>query len=216
MYVPDHYKAGEVDQCRALMRAHPFAILVGCDAAQGLVATHLPTLLTCEPGALGVIEAHVARPNLHWQQFAGGGEALMIFSGPHGYIHPGWFPSKSETGKVVPTWNYACVHAYGTVEIVNDEAWLHRHVAALTDQQERGQAVPWSVSDAPQEFIKVMLRGIVGLRLTITRLEGKLKMSQNKPKADRAGVVAGLRQVGGERADELGDAVARELDLSNL
>jgi len=130
MYQPDHFRAHDLPQMRALMRAKPFATLISAGPA-GLQATHLPTVLRDdEPD--GVIECHLARANPHWKDLAEGNEALLIFHGPEGYITPNWYPSKAEHGKVVPTWNYAVVHAYGRPEMINDKTWLRNHVAALT------------------------------------------------------------------------------------
>jgi transcriptional regulator len=195
MYQPDHFRVDDLPQKHALMRGRPFAALVSAGAA-GLYATHLPTVLK-DDGPFGTIECHVARANPHWNDLAAGGEALMIFQGPDGYITPNWYPSKAEHQKVVPTWNYAVVHAYGVPEVMQDRDWLRRHVGELTAQQEQGEARPWAVTDAPASYIDVMLRGIVGFRFAVTRLEGKWKMSQNREMKDRAGVVKGL----GERAE---------------
>jgi transcriptional regulator len=151
---------------------------------------------------LGRIECHVARPNSHWKTFAPDADALMIFQGPEAYIRPGWYPSKAETAKAVPTWNYAVVHAYGRLEVVQDQAWLLEHVAELTRQQETPFEAPWSTSDAPDSYMAVMARGIVGLKLVIARIEAKAKMSQNREARDRAGVVVGLGARGqGEDAE---------------
>lgn len=173
------------------MRARPFAALVS-GGATGLYASHLPTVLKDE-GPYGVIECHLARPNPHWRDLADGNEAMMIFQGPEGYITPNWYPSKAQTGKVVPTWNFAVVHAYGRPEVVTEKDWLLRHVTDLTAQQEKSETKPWAPSDAPSTYIDVMLRGIVGIRFPITRLEGKWKMSQNREIQDQVGVVNGLR-----------------------
>ena len=193
----------------ALMRAKPFATLVSAGSA-GLYASHLPTVLKNE-GPYGVIECHLARPNPHWKDLADGNETLMIFQGPEGYITPNWYPSKAEHGKVVPTWNFAVVHAYGHLEVMNDKDWLLRHVTELTAQQESNEAKPWTPSDAPENYIEVMLRGIVGFRFAITRLEGKWKMSQNRDMQDQAGVVEGL----GKRANgddlEIAKIVSRQI-----
>lgn len=212
MYRPDHFRVDEVPRMHALMHANPFATLVSGGAA-GLVASHLPTVLKHE-GTSGAVECHVARPNPHWKELADGREALMIFQGPEGYITPGWYPSKAQGGKVVPTWNYAAVHAYGRVEIKQDADWLLRHVTELTAQQERGEAAPWAPSDAPPGFIQSMLRGIVGLRFEITRLDGKWKMSQNRGAEDRAGVVKGLGLRGRPGDREMADLIARDLTRS--
>ena len=199
MYVPDHYRVEDVPEMHALMRARPFAPVVSAGPS-GLMATHLPTVLKPH-GAFGLIEFHLARANPHWKDLAQGGEALMIFQGADGYITPSWYPSKAAHGKVVPTWNYAVVHAYGRPEVSQDRDWLKRHVAELSDQQERGEPTPWALADAPDRYVETMLRGIVGFRLAIARLEGKWKMSQNREDADRAGVVEGLNIRG--RADDL-------------
>src|SRR3981189_915409 len=199
MYQPDPFRVRDLQQLPALMRARPFAALVSAGAA-GLYGTHLPTVLKDE-GPFGTIECHLARANPHWKDLATGGEALMIFQGPEASIPPNWEPSKAETQKVVPTWNYAVVHAYGRPEVMQDKDWLRRHVGELTAQQETGEARPWEVTDAPASYIDVMLRGIVGFRFAIARLEGKWKMSQNRETKDRVGVVKGLaeRQGGDDR-----------------
>jgi transcriptional regulator len=191
MYRPDHFRVDDLKELHALMRARPFASLVSA-GAKGLFASHLPTVLKDE-GAFGVIECHLARANPHSSDLAEGKEALMIFQGPEAYITPNWYPSKAQHGKVVPTWNFAAVHAYGRPEVMHDRDWLLRHVTELTVQQERGEARPWQTSDAPAAFIETMLRGIVGFRFPISRLEGKWKMSQNREMPDRVGVVQGLR-----------------------
>jgi transcriptional regulator len=196
MYTPALFKIEDVAEAHALMRARPFAILV-THGRDGLTATHLPTVLKADgAGSLGCIECHLARPNPQWRTFAPDTEALMIFQGPEAYIRPGWYPSKAEHGKVVPTWNYAAVHAYGRLEKMDDPAWLLAHVSELTDQQETPNAAPWATSDAPASFLGALARGIVGLRLVVTRLEAKAKMSQNREAGDRAGVVRGLAERG--------------------
>jgi transcriptional regulator len=192
MYTPAQFKVEDTAEVHALMRAHPFAILV-TPGADGLTATHLPTVLKVDAASpLGRIECHVARPNPQWKSFAADADALLIFQGPEAYIRPGWYPSKAEHGKAVPTWNYVAVHAYGSLRVMDDKAWLLAHVTELSDQQEAPYAVRWAVSDAPESYLDVMARGIVGLTFEITRLEGKVKMSQNRDQRDRAGVVQGL------------------------
>ena len=198
MYIPDDFRVDDVAVAQSTIRENPFAIIIS-NAENGPFATHLPTVYKSEPDPFGRIEAHFARANDHWRRLADQqADCLMIFSGPHRYIRPGWYPSKAETAKVVPTWNYATVHAYGRVEIMKDADWLLAHVGELAAQQERGRDEPWAVTDAPEDFTKVMLRGIVGLRLVITRLECKHKMSQNRPDQDRQGVVEALRANGGD------------------
>jgi len=206
MYRPDHFRVDDVPAMHALMRARPLAALVSGGAA-GLYATHLPTVLK-EDGPFGLVEFHLARANPHWKVLAEGDEALMIFQGPEGYITPNWYPSKAEHQKVVPTWNYAVVHAYGRPEVMQDADRLRRHVGELTAQQERSEAQPWAVTDAPERYLEVMLRGIVGFRFAITRLEGKWKMSQNREMQDREGVVNGLARRGVGEDLEVAEAVA--------
>ena len=212
MYLPELFRVEDVAQTHALMRARPFAALVSAGPS-GLFASHLPTVLKDE-GRYGVIECHLARANPHCRDLAGG-EALVIFQGVEGYITPNWYPSKAEGGKVVPTWNFAAVHAYGRPDVVNDADWLRRHVTELTAQQERDQPRPWAPSDAPASFIDTMLRGIVGFRFAITRLEGKWKMSQNRTPQDREGVVYGLtlRDRGDDR--EIAELIARQRPSSD-
>jgi transcriptional regulator len=207
MYLPDHFRVEDVPEMHALMRARPFAALVSAGPA-GLYASHLPTVLK-DDGPYGVIECHLARANPHCRDLAEGNEALMIFQGAEGYITPNWYPSKAVHQKVVPTWNYAVVHATGRPEVMKDKAWLLRHVGELTAQQEKTEAKPWAVSDAPDSYIDVMLRGIVGFRFAITRLEGKWKMSQNREAEDREGVVRGLNTRATADDLEMADLVAR-------
>jgi len=209
MYRPDHHRVDDVAEMHALIRARPLATLVSAGAA-GLYATHLPTVLKSE-GEFGVIECHLARANPHWKDLAAGGEALMIFQGPEAYITPNWYASKAETGKVVPTWNYAAVHAYGRPEVMQDKTWLRRHVGELTTQQERTEAQPWAVTDAPESYVDVMLRGIVGFRFAIARLEGKWKMSQNREMRDRARVAVGLEARGAGEDAEVAVLVAKHV-----
>jgi transcriptional regulator len=193
----------------ALMRARPLVTLVSGGAA-GLYATHMPTVLK-DGGPNGVVEFHLARANPHWKYLAECDEALMIFQGPDSYITPNWYPSKAEHEKVVPTWNYAVVHAYGRPRMMRDADTLRQHVAELTDQQEHSEARPWALTDAPERYIEVMLRGIVGFRFAIARLEGKWKMSQNRETQDCDGVVRGLgkRAAGDDR--EIAELVARDV-----
>jgi transcriptional regulator len=194
MYTPVQFKVEDAGEAHALMRAHPFAILI-THGSDGVVATHLPTVLKVDDASqLGRIECHVARPNPQWKRFAHDSDALIIFQGAEAYIRPGWYPSKAQHGKVVPTWNYAVVHAYGRLQVIDDKDWLLRHVGELSDQQEAPYSERWSTADAPPDYLERQSRGIVGLTLAITRLQGKLKMSQNRDLVDREGVVRGLAE----------------------
>jgi transcriptional regulator len=215
MYQPNHFRVDDLALIHALMRARPFVALVS-GGAEGLYATHLPTVLK-DDGPYGAVEFHLARANPHWKHLAERNEALMIFQGPQGYITPNWYPSKAEHAKVVPTWNYAVVHAHGRPEMMQDADSVRRHVAELTDQQERNElgrngAEPWALTDAPQSYIEAMLRGIVGFRLAITRLEGKWKMSQNREMKDREGVVRGLGMRGGRDDLEMAEIISRHVE----
>lgn len=192
----------------SLMRANPFAALVS-HHADGLTATHLPTVARQEGGTL-VVECHLARHNPHWERLAADRdvEAMTIFSGPDAYIRPGWYPSKAEHGKDVPTWNYAIVHAYGRVEVIEDGAWLLRHVAELSAQQESPYEVPWKTSDAPESYIAAMIRGIVGIQFSVLRFEAKAKMGQNRDTRDALAAADGLA-ARAERADLAVSAMMR-------
>ena len=197
MYVPEHFAERRAQVLQDLMQSQPFATLVVL-TAQGIVANHLPMLFTPpEPAArresAGTLRGHVARANPVWRDADVQVEALAVFQGPHGYVSPTWYPSKqSNSGKVVPTWNYAIVQARGTLRFVDEPGWLLRHVTAQTDAREGRREERWRVSDAPAEFIDSLVRGIVGLELSIRTLTGKWKLSQNRNVADRAGVIDGL------------------------
>ena len=195
MYTPKHFVESRVESLHGLIRAYPFATLV-TRAADGLTANHLPFELVGE-----VLHGHVARGN----ELArlDGAEVLLVFQGPDGYISPNWYPSKHETGREVPTWNYTVVHVHGRLRVIDDAAWLRRLLETLTDHHEAGQPQPWKISDAPDDHIETSLRAIVGLEVSIDRIEGKFKLSQNHPARNRAGVIAGLRERDGDGDAEL-------------
>jgi transcriptional regulator len=190
MYVPPAFKEDDVENIRTIIRATRLANLVTA-TADGLMATPLPLFLDEGEGERGVVYGHVAKANPQWRS-APTGDALAIFMGPEAYVSPSWYATKQETGKVVPTWNYITVHAYGPIEFFQEAERLLAVVTRLTNMQETPRANPWAVDDAPADFIAAQLRGIVGLRIPVTRFEGKRKMSQNRPEADRVGVAAGL------------------------
>lgn len=192
MYTPASFKESDTARLHALIEARPLALLV-THGVGGLQASPLPFLLYSEEGANGVLRAHLARANPHWQALAGADECMVVFQGVQGYVTPSWYPSKAETHKVVPTWNYATVHAWGRATVTDDPAWLRRQLDDLTHVHESPRPRPWSVGDAPSDFIAAQMKAIVGIEIPIARLEGKFKMSQNRSAADRAGVVAGLR-----------------------
>jgi transcriptional regulator len=190
MYTPAHFNEGDPSALRDIIRSASLANLVTFGPS-GLIATPLPLLLDESEGAGGVLYGHVARANPQWRE-GSGSEAMAIFMGQDAYVTPSWYASKKRDGKVVPTWNYLAVHAYGPAEFFDDADRLLEVVTRLTNRQEQLRAAPWAVSDAPEPFIRAQLRGIVGLRMPITRLEGKRKMSQNRNPEDRAGVKDGL------------------------
>lgn len=193
----------------ALIRAHPFATLITCaDAAPE--ANHLPLLIDPQPMPCGTLRGHVARANPLWRQRHEGREALVIFQGPQAYVTPSWYAAKRETGKVVPTWNYAVVHARGPLIIHDDPVWLRDLVSRLTAQQEAPLPQPWGIGDAPPDYIEQMLQAIVGIEIPIARLEGKWKVSQNRSAADRDGVAAGLQARGDAQSLDMAGLVAGE------
>jgi len=197
VYLPPAFREDRLDALHAVIRNAGLATLVSLTDT-GLVASHVPLLLDPEPAPYGTLIGHLARPNPQATQSHAEPEALAIFHGPEAYVTPSWYATKRATGKVVPTWNYVAVHAYGPLRFFDDPARLLEIVTRLTERHEAPRAAPWAVADAPAEFIAGMLRGIVGFEMPITRLEGKRKMSQNRPAEDRAGVAAGLRAEGRE------------------
>jgi len=157
-----------------------------------LIANHIPLLLDSTQGQHGTLRGHVARSNPVWRNFDSPLEALAVFQGPQAYVSPSWYPSKQADGKVVPTWNYAVVHAYGKPQVMEDPQWLHGHLTRLTAEHESGRSEPWHVADAPEDYIQQMMKGVVGIEMRIDRIQGKWKVSQNRRIADRLGVIAGL------------------------
>jgi transcriptional regulator len=202
MYVPKHFDESRVDVLHDLICARPLATLVTL-SSDGLTANHVPLLISAEPVPFGTLRGHVARSNPIWTDIAKGVEVLAVFHGPDAYISPSWYSTKAETGKVVPTWNYAVVHAYGTLRIVDDPSWLRANLEALTTHNESAFAEPWHVSDAPQDFTQRLIAAVVGIEIVITRLTGKWKVSQNQPHQNQVGVVQGLRKSSSTRAQEM-------------
>lgn len=191
MYIPPSNAEHRPEVLFDFIEAHPLGALVTA-SADGLFATHLPLVLHRGRGAHGVLEGHVARANPHHRLEPAAGEALVIFPGPDAYVSPSWYPAKAEHGRVVPTWNYVAVHVHGALRFVEDGAFLRRHLEELTARHEAGRERPWAVGDAPAEYVAGLERAIVGVEVAITRVEGKWKMSQNRPAADINGVVRGL------------------------
>lgn len=201
MYAPKSFRETRSEVLRDLVRAYPFATVV-VQAQGGLVANHLPFEWNDN-----VLQAHVARGN----ELAAmdGAPVLVVFQGPQGYISPNWYPSKHETGREVPTWNYTVVHVHGRLRVVDDAAWVRAQLEALTDHHESGQPQPWKISDAPEDHVEKLLGAIVGIEIAIERIEGKFKLSQNHPTRNREGVIAGLHQRDGDGDLELATLMSK-------
>ncbi len=211
MYLPKHFEEPRAEVMHELIRARPLATLVTV-SANGLNANHIPLHLTTSPAPFGTLRGHVARTNPIVGEPRNDIESLAIFQGPDAYISPSWYASKKESGKVVPTWNYVVVHAYGVLRLVDDPAWLLAQIEALTHQNEASLPEPWKVSDAPREYVEQRLKAIVGVEMVITRLIGKWKLNQNQPADNRTSVVAGLQSVGSDETTAMADLVAARAD----
>ncbi len=208
MYVPKHFEETSVPVLHELIRVYPLGTLVTLTGT-GLCANHIPFEVDPEPNPFGTLRGHVARANGVWRDYRSEVEALVSFQGPNAYISPSWYVSKRETGKVVPTWNYAVVHAYGALSVIEDRLWLRSLVQRLTAQHEADREDPWKVSDAPPDYIDKQLAAIVGLEIRITRLVGKWKVSQNRPAQDQEGVLAALSNHCGEATAAMANLVRR-------
>lgn len=212
MYRPPAFREDRTDHLHAAIRAHPLATLV-TQGARGLTANLLPFLLATDDEGRDLLQSHLARANPQLADLRDGAEALLIFRGPEAYVSPGWYPSKQEHGRVVPTWNYVMVQAWGRPRVIDDHGWLRRQIGGLTAQQERDRPLPWSMEDAPAAYIDAQLKGIAGVEIAVDRIEGKWKASQNHPAANRQGVISGLKAGDGaspmatlmERLEEMRD-----------
>lgn len=193
MYRPPAFREDRPEVLHGLIRAHPLGTLI-THGANGLMANLLPFTLVENADGTALLRTHLARPNSQLVDLREGGEALVLFQGPQAYVSPGWYPSKAEHEKVVPTWNYVMVQARGKPRLIDDEGWLRDQISHLTHTQEHHRPAPWKMTDAPEDFITGLLKGIMGLEIPVERIEGKWKVSQNRSAADRQGVVDGLRQ----------------------
>ena len=193
MYQPPHFVETRLDVLHALIRAHPLGLLISV-GPDGPMADPLPFLIDTAVEPHGRLRAHVAKANPQWRLIAENPQTpvLVVFQGADSYVTPSWYEAKRETGKVVPTWNYAIVQVRGRARIVDDREWLAGQIAELTATHEAHRAEPWQVTDAPAPFIEAQIKGIIGLEIAITEISGKWKVSQNRPVADRIGVAAGL------------------------
>ena len=206
MYQPPHFREDRIEVQHGLIRAHPLGLLI-TSGPGGLLANPLPFLIDSEESARGTLRVHLARANPQWRELAAVEQCLIVFQGPQEYVSPSWYPTKQETGKVVPTWNYVTVHAWGRPRVIDDAGWLRRQIEDLTRLKEGVRPAPWKVDDAPAQYVASQIKGIIGAEIPIDRIEGKWKVSQNRPEVDRAGVVAALRG-GGEQAEVMAALVA--------
>jgi len=197
MYQPTHFREDRIEVQHALIRAHSLGLLITAGPG-GLQANHVPFLVDADGPERGTLRAHLARANPQLDELAAVTECMVVFQGPQTYISPSLYPTKHEHGKAVPTWNYITVHAWGRPRVSDDPVWLRRQIEDLTAHKEETLAAPWKVSDAPESYVASQIKGIVGVEIAIARIEGKWKVSQNRPAVDLAGVVAGLRNGGDE------------------
>jgi transcriptional regulator len=195
MYQPIQFVEDNLTTLHALIRAHPLGLLISADA-DDLQANPVPFLIDTTASTHGILRAHLARANPQWQHLQNGARALVVFQGTDAYVTPSWYETKKEHGKVVPTWNYVSVQVRGTVKIMDDPAWLHSQLTALTVQHESGRPDVWSIDDAPASYIEMQKRAIIGIEMEIMEIAGKWKVSQNRALPDRAGVATGLGQDG--------------------
>jgi transcriptional regulator len=191
MYTPSHFAESRTDVLHELIRRHPLGALIAV-TPEGVEASHVPFEIDAGTAPHGLLRCHLARANPLWKSLAAAKETLVIFQGEDSYISPAWYAAKQQHGKVVPTWNYVVLHAYGKPRVIHDAEWLRALVTQLTNRHEAGRAEPWRVTDAPTEYVDKMLQAIVGVEVEITRLTGSWKLSQNRSTADRQGVVRGL------------------------
>ena len=201
MYQPPKFKEERPEVLHDLIRSHPLGLLI-TSGSSGLNADLVPFLIDAERG---VLQAHISRANPQMKALAEATECLVVFQGPEAYITPSWYEEKQLSGRVVPTWNYAIVQVYGRPLLMEDAEWIRTQITALTEVHEGKRSEPWAVSDAPEEYVQAQIKGIVGIEVEIDRLEGKWKVSQNRPEGDRVGVYEGLT---GEGDVKMADMVA--------
>lgn len=209
MYNPALFREGRVPVLFDAIEKIGLGTLIA-STPDGLEANHIPMLIDPKPEPYGKLLGHVARANPIWQNVEQGSDALAVFLGANAYISPSWYPSKKETGTGVPTWNYLAIHAYGKIHFYHDAAELKEHVGALSSAHEAELPEPWAIGDAPAEYIDTMVQRIVGFRLSVARIEGKWKMSQNREAQDAKGAREGLLDKGGEQRKAVAEAMTRD------
>ena len=213
MYTPTHFEESRLPELYEFMRRHPFASVIASVSGR-LDANHVPLILDPALGPYGQLRGHIARANSMWRDVQAEAEVLVLFHGANGYISPSWYASKKEHGKVVPTWNYGVVHVRGRIAWVQDTQWLRRLVEELTERHESGKPEPWQVSDAPDDYIRKMLEGIVGFEISIAEIKGKMKLSQNRTDADLSGIRRGISNQADAGAAELAKLMGGKVDGS--
>ncbi|HEV3044229.1 MAG TPA: FMN-binding negative transcriptional regulator [Roseiarcus sp.] len=209
MYEPPLHKKESLEAQHALIRSQPLGVLVS-KGPDGLEANAIPFLIDASASKLGTLRAHMARANPQWRSLGAADEALVVFQGPDRYISPNWYATKRDTGKVVPTWNYVMVQARGRPRVIEDPEWLRAQIEELTRTHEGRRPAPWAVSDAPADFVAMQVKAIVGVEIEIARIAGKWKASQNRPAADREGVIEGLTAEGEPMALDMAEIVRGE------
>jgi transcriptional regulator len=213
MYNPAQFVENRTDVLHAFMREQPFAVLMS-SGPNGLLATHAPILLDSDTRVGGVLRCHVARANPQWRELQSSPAALVIFSGPHHYISPSWYPSTEEHGRVVPTWNYVAVHVWGQAKIFEDPDLLIPYLRELTLAHETTMERSWSIDDAPPRFVDTMAKAVVGIEIPIERIAGKWKLGQNRTSEDRAGAIQGLEKLDTPQSREMAAAMKQALGSS--
>ncbi len=208
MYIPKANEETRLPVLHDFIRANPLATLVTMGNS-GMIASHIPLVLDDDNSQFGLLKGHISRANTQWKDIETAIDALAIFAGDHHYITPNWYPSKHQDAKQVPTWNYVVTHCYGPLKLIEDPQWLLAHLETLTSIHEASNPVPWKVTDAPPEFNRALLNGIIGLELPIRKIEGKWKVSQNRNAQDRQGVIEGLTQLDTPESLAMKDLVQR-------
>lgn len=207
MYIPNKFRQSDIDCLEKFVRDYPLANLI-THSDSGLDTNHIPLLLAQSSG-LKFLHGHIAKINPLWKTLSDKSEVLVVFNGPNCYISPNYYPTKKETGKAVPTWNYVTVHVAGVMSFIHDKEWKLDMLDDLTRQHESTQAIPWSTTDAPEDYIQKMLTGIVGLKIEISEINGKWKLSQNLPTQNRQGIVEGLSQQADYASQKISELVKR-------
>jgi transcriptional regulator len=208
VYIPKANEETRLPVLHDFIRANPLATLVTMGNS-GMIASHIPLVLDDDNSQFGLLKGHISRANTQWKDIETAIDALAIFAGDHHYITPNWYPSKHQDAKQVPTWNYVVTHCYGPLKLIEDPQWLLAHLETLTSIHEASNPVPWKVTDAPPEFNRALLNGIIGLELPIRKIEGKWKVSQNRNAQDRQGVIEGLTQLDTPESLAMKDLVQR-------